>query len=39
MWNRAQTMGKPAPTYKEFYAYLLKFAKKVEAAITDNATS
>mmetsp|Transcript_41755 Transcript_41755/g.46613 ORF Transcript_41755/g.46613 Transcript_41755/m.46613 type:complete len:100 (+) Transcript_41755:154-453(+) len=32
-------MGKPAPTYDECYAYMLKFAKKVEAAITNNTTS
>ena len=32
-------MGKASPTYDEFYAYLLKFSKKVEAAITNNTTS
>ena len=34
-----EAMNKPAPTYDEFYAYLLKFAKKLEAAITNNTTS
>ena len=42
-WAQCETvheaMGKPVPTYKKFYAYLLKFAKKVEAAITNNTTS
>ena len=32
-------MNQPAPTYEEYYAYLLKFSKKVEAAIHDNTTS
>ena len=34
-----EAMNKPAPTYNEFYAYVLKFMKKVEAAITGNTTS
>ena len=42
-WAQCKTvhdaMGKPAPTYDEFHAYLLKFLKKVEAAITDDTTS
>ena len=31
-------MNKPVPTYEEYYAYLLKFSKKVEAAIHDDTT-
>ena len=42
-WAQCETMhealNKLAPTYDEFYAYLLKFAKKLEASITDNTTS
>ena len=37
--NVHDLMNKPAPTYEEYYAYLLKFSKKVEATITDNTTS
>ena len=37
--NIHDLMNKPAPTYEEYYAYLLKFSKKVEAAITDDTTS
>ena len=37
--NVHDLMNKAAPMYDEFYAYLLKFSKKVEAAITDNTTS
>ena len=37
--NVHDLMSKPAPTYDEFYAYLLKFSKKVEAAITDDTTT
>ena len=42
-WAQCETMHKalknPAPTYDEFYAYLLKFAKKLEASITNNTTN
>ena len=34
-----KALNKPAPIYDEFYAYLFKFAKKLEASITDNTTS
>ena len=37
--NVHDLMNKPAPTYEEYYAYLLKFLKKVEATITDDTTS
>ena len=37
--NVHDLMNKPAPTYDEYYAYLLKFSKKVEAAITNDTTS
>ena len=37
--NAHDLMNKPAPTNEEYYAYLLKFSKKVEAAITDDTTS
>ena len=32
-------MNKPTPTYEEMYTYLLRFAKKLEAGITENTTS
>ena len=42
-WAQCETiheaLNKPASTYQEFYAYLLKFAQKLEAAVTDNTTS
>ena len=37
--NMHDLMNEPAPTYEEYYAYLLKFLKKVEIAITSNTTS
>ena len=37
--NIHNLMNETAPTYEECYAYLLKFSKKVEAAITDDTTS
>ena len=42
-WVQCETMhemmNKPTPTYEEFYAFLLKVAKKMEDAITDNSTT
>ena len=37
--NAHDIMNKPAPTYEEYYAYLLKFLKKIEAAIHNDITS
>ena len=34
-----EAVNKPAPTYDEYYAYMLKYAKKLEAAVTNNTTS
>ena len=36
--NVHNIMNLPAPTYEEYYAYLLKFSKKVEAAINNDTT-
>ena len=37
--NAHDLMNKPVPTYEEYYTYLLKYLKKVEAAIHDDTTS
>ena len=36
--NAHDLMNKPVPTYEEYYAYLLQYSKKVEAAIHDDTT-